>query len=58
MADGCFGCEADMAGPAAGSTRSLVTHFGSPAMHDGSFARRRMLTVDASSFDDLRLWAG
>ena len=26
MADGRFGCEADMAGPAAGSTRSLVTH--------------------------------
>ena len=25
MADGRFGCEADMAGPAAGSTRSLVT---------------------------------
>ena len=24
MADGRFGCEADMAGPAAGSTRSLV----------------------------------
>ena len=29
MADGRFGCEADMAGPAAGSTRSLVTHVGS-----------------------------
>ena len=28
MADGRFGCEADMAGPAAGSTRSLVTHSG------------------------------
>ena len=26
MADGRFGCEADTAGPAAGSTRSLVTH--------------------------------
>ena len=26
MADGRFGCEADMAGPAAGSTWSLVTH--------------------------------
>ena len=26
MADGRFGCEADMAGLAAGSTRSLVTH--------------------------------
>ena len=26
MADGRFGCEADMAGPAAGSTRLLVTH--------------------------------
>src|ERR1700720_3901214 len=26
MADGRFGCEADMAGPAASSTRSLVTH--------------------------------
>ena len=25
MADGRFGCEADMSGPAAGSTRSLVT---------------------------------
>jgi hypothetical protein len=25
MADGRFGCEADVAGPAAGSTRSLVT---------------------------------
>ena len=25
MADGRFGCEADMAGPATGSTRSLVT---------------------------------
>jgi hypothetical protein len=26
MADGRFGCEADMAGPAADSTRSLVTY--------------------------------
>ena len=26
MADGRFGCEADMAGPATGSSRSLVTH--------------------------------
>jgi hypothetical protein len=26
MAGGRFECEADMAGPAAGSTRSLVTH--------------------------------
>ena len=26
MADGRFGCEADMAGPATGSTRSLVTY--------------------------------
>ena len=25
MADGRFGCEADIAGPATGSTRSLVT---------------------------------
>src|ERR1700692_2109147 len=31
MADGRFGCEADMAGPAAGSTRSLVTQVGSRA---------------------------
>ncbi len=28
MADSRFGCEADMAGPAAGSTRSLVTQLG------------------------------
>ena len=26
-ADGRFGCEADVAGPATRSTRSLVTHF-------------------------------
>jgi hypothetical protein len=32
MADGRFGCEADMAGPATGSTRSLVT-YGSPRFY-------------------------
>jgi hypothetical protein len=31
MADGRFGCEADIAGPATGSTRSLVTRSGSRA---------------------------
>ena len=30
MADGRFGCEADMARPAVGSTRSLVT----PSRHE------------------------
>jgi hypothetical protein len=35
MADGRFGCEADVAGPAAGSTRSLVTR------------RRHLRAIDA-----------
>ena len=42
MADGRFGCEADMAGPATGSTRSLVTQSGSSVNRKLTQAQTRL----------------
>jgi hypothetical protein len=57
MADGRFGCEADMAGPAAGSTRSLVTR-------SGHLSRRRLppkigpTLMSATGLDDVEAEPG
>ena len=59
MADGRFGCEADMARPAVGSTRSLVTHtahfqWDFVAMQHGRRAAK-LRNRDPDHFSDLEI---
>ena len=49
MADGRFGCEADMAGPAAGSTRSLVTQLRHSPQSIDALQKVHSITSSASA---------
>ena len=54
MADRRFGCEADIAGPAAGSTRSLVTRSGPRLVASDRVGRKN---ADITVFHSARGWA-